>query len=82
MTTTTINVQAALARTAPRLAYRIGEAAAAAFTVFAHARRAARAAGEAARAREMAHAFDATDPRMAADLYAAADRHDLLNGNI
>jgi hypothetical protein len=81
MTTTTVHIQAAQPRTAPRLANRIGETAAAALQLFAHTRRAARAAIEAARTRQLAREFNALDPRMAAELYAAADRHDLRNGN-
>ncbi len=36
------------------------------------------AAVEAQRVREMAHSYSATDPGFAADLYAAASRHEAL----
>ena len=39
------------------------------------------AALQAAQAREIANAYARTDPRFAADLYAAADRHEALYGN-
>jgi hypothetical protein len=37
------------------------------------------AAREAAEVRRMAHLFDKTDPGFAADLYAAADRHERVS---
>ena len=40
--------------------------------------RPARPSGDAAAVRELAYAVGQSDPRFAADLYAAADRHDLL----
>ena len=82
MATTTIQVQAAKPSAAPQLAARLGEAFAAAYTLFAHSRRKRRAAAQSAETRRLAHDYDNIDPRIAADLYAAADRHDLLNGNL
>jgi SAM-dependent methyltransferase len=38
-------------------------------------------AREAARVRAMAHRYEAADPRFASELYAAADRHEMLYGD-
>ena len=38
------------------------------------------ATDDAAAVRALAHAYDATDPRLAADLYAAADHDEAVHG--
>jgi hypothetical protein len=83
MTTTTISIQVPTARTAPRLASRFGELAAAAIALFNHPGKPVvrYPAREAARVRAMAHRYEAADPRFASELYAAADRHEMLYGD-
>ena len=83
MTTTTISIQVPAARTTPRLASRFGDLAAAAIALFNHPGKPAPRypAREAARVRAMAHRYEAADPRFASELYAAADRHEMLYGD-
>ncbi|MBX3621722.1 MAG: hypothetical protein KF891_17260 [Rhizobacter sp.] len=83
MTTTTISLHIPQSRTAPRLATRLGEWAASALAALIPAGTPAPRYPfrEAARVRAMAHRFEGTDPRFASELYAAADRHEMLYGN-
>ena len=83
MTTTTISIQIPQARTAPRLAARIGELVASAIALLRHSGTPAPRypSREAARVRAMAHRYEMVDPRFASELYAAADRHEILYGN-
>jgi hypothetical protein len=84
MTTTTISIQVPHTRSAPRLAARFGELAAAAIALFAHPGKPEQArypSREAARVRAMARRYEAADPRFASELYAAADRHEMLYGD-
>jgi hypothetical protein len=83
MTTTTISIQVPPSRTAPRLASRLGEFFAAAGALLAHNGTPAPRypSREAARVRAMAHRYESTDPRFASELYAAADRHEMLYGD-
>lgn len=80
---TTISLQVPQTRTAPRLAAPLGELFAAAIALF--NRPAAPAprypSREAARVRALAHGYEGADPRFAAELYAAADRHEMLYGD-
>jgi hypothetical protein len=81
MTTTTISLQIPQFRTAPRLATVIGELVGALLNALPSGTPAPRyPAHEAARVRAMAHRFEGSDPRFAAELYAAADRHETLYG--
>jgi hypothetical protein len=61
----------------------LGELFAAAIALLLHpGKRAARyPADEAARVRAMARRYEGTDPRFASELYAAADRHEMLYGD-
>jgi hypothetical protein len=85
MTTTTMDLQVPQQRTAPRLAAPF----AAAFTALLNAVMPAQrvnveenqAAREAADVRAMARQYLKTDPGFAADLFAAADRHEELYAN-
>ncbi|KQU78220.1 MULTISPECIES: hypothetical protein [unclassified Rhizobacter] len=85
MTTTTMDLQVPQQRTAPRLAAPF----AAAFATLLNALKPAervnveenQAAREAADVRAMARQYLKTDPGFAADLFAAADRHEELFGN-
>jgi hypothetical protein len=83
MTTTTISIQVPQARTAPRYAALLGELFASAIALLSHPGRPAPRypSREAARVRAMAHRYESADPRFASELYAAADRHEMLNGN-
>lgn len=83
MTTTTISLHVPQSRTAPRLATRLGEWAAAIVKALVPAGTPAPRypSREAARVRAMAHRYEICDPRFASELYAAADRHEMLNGN-
>ncbi|HEX3142036.1 MAG TPA: hypothetical protein VHQ87_18410 [Rhizobacter sp.] len=83
MTTTTIRIQVPQARTAPRFAIRLGEFAAAMYALLSHPGTPAPRypSREAARVRAMAHRYEGADPRFASELYAAADRHEMLYGN-
>jgi hypothetical protein len=80
---TTISLQIPQSRLAPRFAAPLGELFAAAIALLKH--RSAPAARspsrEAARVRAMAHEYESADPRFAAELYAAADRHEMLYGD-
>ncbi|HEY0818944.1 MAG TPA: hypothetical protein VGD46_09215 [Rhizobacter sp.] len=79
MTTTTISLQIPPARTAPRLASAIGGWFAALVKALPEGTPAPRyPSREAARVRAMAHQFESSDPRFASELYAAADRHEML----
>lgn len=79
MTPTTISVQIPQARPAPRLATLIGEWVGDLLTALRSSTPAQRyPAQEAAQVRALAHQFEASDPRFAAELYAAADRHEAL----
>lgn len=80
---TTITLHVPQLRAAPRGAVRLGEFFAAAIALFAHPGRPAvrNPSREAARVRAMAHQYEAADPRFAAELYAAADRHEMLYGD-
>lgn len=80
---TTISLQVPQSRSAPRFAVPLGELFA---TVLALLRLSAAPAPrspsrEAARVRAMAHEYESADPRFAAELYAAADRHEMLYGD-
>ncbi len=83
MTTTTISIQIPQVRTAPRLAARIGELVASAIALLSHPGTPAPRypSREAARVRAMAHRYEMADPRFASELYAAADRHEMMYGN-
>jgi hypothetical protein len=79
MTTSTISLQIPQARTAPRLAAVIGEWFAAIVKALPAGTPAPRyPSRDAARVRAMAHQFESSDPRFASELYAAADRHEML----
>lgn len=79
MTTTTISIQIPKNRTAPHLAAVIGEWVAKLLKARpADAPVMRYPAREAARVRELAHSFEFSDPRFASELYAAADRHEML----
>lgn len=82
MTATTISLHIPQSRTAPRGALRLGEWAAALLSALMPAGTPAPRypSREAARVRAMAHRQEAHDPRFASELYAAADRHEMLNG--
>lgn len=79
----TITLQITQPRTAPRAAERIGEFFAAAIALLMHPGTAAPRypSREAARVRAMAHRYESADPRFASELYAAADRHEMLYGD-
>jgi hypothetical protein len=83
MTTTTISLHVAEPRTAPRLANRLGTWAAQLLNAIVPAGTPAvrYPSREAARVRAMAHRYEACDPRFASELYAAADRHEMMYGN-
>lgn len=83
MSATTISIQVPQVRTAPRLAARAGEFVAAAIGLFVQPRKPVSRypAREAARVRALAHRYEAADPRFASELYAAADRHEMLYGD-
>jgi hypothetical protein len=85
MTTTTMDLQVPQQRTAPRLAAPFAAAFAALLNALKPAERVAaeenQAAREAADVRAMARQYLKTDPGFAADLFAAADRHEELYGN-
>jgi hypothetical protein len=86
MTTTTIHLQLPAARTAPRFAAPLGELFAALFALLSRPARPAPTqrrspSREAARVRAMAQSYEAADPRFASELYAAADRHEMLYGD-
>ena len=83
MTTTTIRLHVPETRKAPRLATRLGELVAAAIALLTHPGTPAPRypSREAARVRAMAHRYEASDPRFASELYAAADRHEMLYGD-
>ncbi|MBC7957872.1 MAG: hypothetical protein H7Y33_18635 [Cytophagales bacterium] len=80
---TTISLQVPHSRTAPRFAAPLGELFAAVIAMLVHPGTPAPRypTREAARVRAMAHRYEAADPRFASELYAAADRHELLYGN-
>ncbi len=79
MTTSTISLQIPQNRTAPRLAAVIGEWLAALINAMPSGTPAVRyPTREAARVRAMAHRYEGSDPRFASELYAAADRHEML----
>ena len=80
---TTISLQVPQTRTAPRFAAPLGELFAAAIALFSHTGTPARRypTREAARVRAMAHRCEGSDPRFASELYAAADRHEMLYSN-
>jgi hypothetical protein len=85
MTTTTMDLQVPQQRTAPRLAAPFAAAFAALLNALKPAERVNveenQAAREAADVRAMARQYLKTDPGFAADLFAAADRHEELYGN-
>lgn len=85
MTTTTMDLQVPQQRTAPRLAAPFAAAFAALLNALKPAERVNveenQAAREAADVRTMARQYLKTDPGFAADLFAAADRHEELYGN-
>ncbi|NKI96251.1 hypothetical protein [Rhizobacter sp. SG703] len=85
MTTTTMDLQVPQQRTAPRLAAPFAAAFAALLNAVMPAQRVNveenQAAREAADVRAMARQYLKTDPGFAADLFAAADRHEELYGN-
>jgi hypothetical protein len=79
MTATTISLQIPQSRTAPRLAAAIGEWVAALLNALPSGTSAPRyPSREAARVRALAHRYESSDPRFASELYAAADRHEML----
>lgn len=79
---TTISLQVQQARTAPRLAAALGELAAALIAKIPSGTPAPRyPTREAARVRALAHRYEGSDPRFASELYAAADRHEMLYGS-
>jgi len=82
MTTTTMDLQVPQQRTAPRLAAPFAAAFAALLNALKPAERVNveenQAAREAADVRAMARQYLKTDPGFAADLFAAADRHEEL----
>jgi hypothetical protein len=84
MTTTTMDLQVPQQRTAPRLAAPFAAAFAALLNALKPAERVNveenQAAREAADVRVMARQYLKTDPGFAADLFAAADRHEELYG--
>jgi hypothetical protein len=85
MTTTTMDLQVPQQRTAPRLAAPFAAAFSALLNAVMPAERVNveenQAAREAADVRAMARQYLKTDPGFAADLFAAADRHEELYGN-
>ncbi|HET7794112.1 MAG TPA: hypothetical protein VFL64_12085 [Rhizobacter sp.] len=83
MTTTTISLQVPQSRTAPRYAALFGELFASAIALLTpRGTQAPRyPSREAARVRAMAHRYEGADPRFASELYAAADRHEMLYGD-
>ena len=83
MTTTTISLHIPQSRTAPRFAALFGTWAAAFLKALVPAGTPAPRypSREAARVRAMAHRFESSDPRFASELYAAADRHEMLYGS-
>jgi hypothetical protein len=85
MTTTTMDLQVPQQRTAPRMAAPFAAAFAALLNALKPAERVNveenQAAREAADVRAMARQYLKTDPGFAADLFAAADRHEELYGN-
>jgi len=85
MTTTTMDLQVPQQRTAPRLAAPFAAAFAALLKAVMPAERVNveenQAAREAADVRAMARQYLKTDPGFAADLFAAADRHEELYAN-
>ena len=79
MTATTISLHIPQTRTAPRLAAVLGTWAAALINALPSGTQAPRyPTREAARVRALAHRIEGSDPRLAADMYAAADRHEML----
>lgn len=83
MTTTTISFQVPQTRSAPRLAALLGELFASAIALLSHPGTQAPRdpSREAARVRAMARRYESADPRFASELYAAADRHEMMHGN-
>ena len=79
-TTTTINLQVAQQRTAPRGATWLGNAFASLFNSFRAAPAERNAARDIRRARELAAEWSRRDPRSAADLTAAIDRFEQQQG--
>jgi len=79
---TTISLQVPHSRSAPRFAAPLGELIAAAIALLVHPGTPAPRypSREAARVRAMAHHYEGADPRFASELYAAADRHEMLHG--
>jgi hypothetical protein len=80
---TTLNVLVPSPTPAPRGAAWLGDQAAGLLKHLqraTHLKRAERL-GDAARVRALAHDYEQTDPRMAADLYAAADHDEAVQGN-
>jgi hypothetical protein len=78
---TTISLHVPQTRTAPRAATRLGELFAAGIALLMHRGRTEEVrspAREAARVRAMAQRYERTDPSFASELYAAADRHEML----
>jgi hypothetical protein len=80
---TTISLQVPHTRTAPRIAAPLGELFAAAIALLARVGTPTRRSAnrEAARVRALAHEYEGADPRFASELYAAADRHEMLHGD-
>ncbi len=81
---TTISLQVPQTRTAPRFAAPLGELFAAVIALFNHPGIPAAPrypSREAARVRAIAHRYESADPRFASELYAAADRHEVLYSN-
>ena len=76
---TTLNVNVPRVAEEPRGAHVLGRWGAAFFEGLRHLT-AARAETDAARVRALAHAYDDIDPRLAADLYAAADHDEAVHG--
>lgn len=81
MTATTISLQIPQFRTAPRFAARLGELAAAFVAALPSGTPAPRyPSRDVVRVRALAHRCEGNDPRFASELYAAADRHEMLYG--
>jgi hypothetical protein len=84
MSTTTISLNVPPLRLAPPAAVRLGEWFAAALAALIPAGRPATPrypSRQAARVRAMAHQYELSDPRFASELFAAADRHEMLYGD-
>ena len=77
---TTLNVYVPRTTPAPRGAQTLGRWAAAALNALTPRAKLSTATRTAAKARAVAHSYDQTDPRFAADLYAAADHDEAVRG--